>query len=180
MSKPREFAREAGTLVPGLETLDRVRAWVQEAAASGPGGICPCCDGLVKIYRTKPVGLSVLSLRNLVGIWRARLQPHMGRSRASGNITPSPYDLYVHLEEFQAKARDSNFAALARWGLVKAAPNDDDTKRSSGLWQPTRLGLDFVDGNATIQRYVVTLNNRVLGFDGPEVGIQDLLADRFD
>ena len=58
---------------------------------------------------------------------------------------------------------------------------NDDTKRASGYWKPTRFGIDFVHGRAKIPSRGYFYNRECLGLDKSKlVTIQDVLRKKFD
>jgi hypothetical protein len=77
--------------------------------------------------------------------------------------------------------RSNEVSRLVWWGLVEERPNDEDpTRRSSGIWRPTRRGIAFANGNASVQERVVLYNNRCEGFEGDLITIRDALGSKFD
>ena len=119
---------------------------------------CPTCGRKGKIWRTSIVSTAAASLVRLVGMY-------------SG----SP----IHQDEFYVLAKDRNFARLAKWGLINPARHEDPSKRSSGEWEPTESGILFVDGSHKVQKYLLTFDNEILGFEDPMVSIHDVLGDHF-
>jgi hypothetical protein len=50
----------------------------------------------------------------------------------------------------------------------------------SGEWQITPLGTRFLSGEAMIQRWVITLNNKVVEFEGELVSVETILPYTYD
>lgn len=159
--KPRRIEQDVRSLFPETIPLGEVQGWV--TAHAGEGCICPACSQYVKKWRKTVVSVSVASLINLVHAWR-RLGEGAG----------------VHRDDFLITPKDTNFSQLALWGLVVIEPNTDEHKRTSGVWRPTPLGIRFVEGRDTIPRYVVTLNNEVVGYEGDAIDVRQALGQRFD
>ncbi len=159
--KPRQITRDIPTLFPETIPLGEVAGWVQ--AHAGEGCECPACGQLVKKWRKTVVSVSVASLVNLVFAFQRR-------GGGAG----------IHRDEFLVTPKDTNFSQLALWGLVVVEPNTDERKRTSGVWRPTPLGVRFVEGRDTIPRYVVTLNNEVVGYEGDAITVRQALGQRFD
>lgn len=57
-----------------------------------------------------------------------------------------------------------NLAKAAHWGLIEQAPNNDKTKRCSGLWKPTPSGIEFVYKRILVASHVFLYNSSVRGF----------------
>lgn len=76
--------------------------------------------------------------------------------------------------------RARTLAKLAHWGLIEAKPNDDTTKKSSGIWRPTRAGVEVAAGRQRVKKYVFIYNNVVEGFSSEEITIHEALGDQFN
>ena len=86
----------------------------------------------------------------------------------------------VHLDKFNVVQKDRNVSQLVFWGLVVPAINDDTGKRASGMWSPTQAGINFVNRKTVIQKYIITIENEFVGFDGEWIGVREALGKRFD
>jgi len=60
------------------------------------------------------------------------------------------------------------------WGLVEEKPNQDPTKKRSGIWRLTNVGKAFVKNEVTIFSHVWLLENVFKGFTGTQVSISQL------
>ena len=85
---------------------------------------------------------------------------------------------YHHVGRNYRKCGD--YAKLSYWGLIKPRGDIPDSKKYSGYWRLTRLGLDFILTDATVQKSVKVYDSHVLGFEGPQISIVDALASKFD
>lgn len=128
------------------------------------GTTCAACGQHVQSYRRSLYGAMVGNFLNLVVVW-----------------LPATRE-YVHVRDFESRRyqRGGDFAKLAFWGLVEAAPNDNPKKRCSGLWRPTKHGLAFATGKVRVPRTVILYNNQPRGFLGPFVAITEVLPEGFD
>lgn len=68
--------------------------------------------------------------------------------------------------------RRGDEAKLRYWSLVECV--------NGSLWRVTELGRQFVEGAATVPKFALVYNSRVLGFEGEPVTIHDALGNRFD
>lgn len=120
---------------------------------------CPCCGHVERVWRKNIVSTAAASLVRLVLIYE---------------------DEYLHLDQFTVLAKDRNFSQLYLWGLAMPKKNQDSAKRASGMWRPTKKGIDFVYKKITLPKYIITRSNQVLRFEGHQVDIINVLGQKFD
>lgn len=120
---------------------------------------CPFCDQKAAVWKKCVISTAAIDLVRLVKRYRGKP---------------------LHIEDFTHKLKDRNFSQLVLWGLVVPAVNDDDSKRSSGMWSPTQRGKDFVAGDLLLSKYVITYANEVVDREGPEHSIRDALGQHYD
>lgn len=72
------------------------------------------------------------------------------------------------------------FSLLGHWNLIIQKQNEEESTRCSGLWMPTRLGIDFVRQQADVPSHVFLYNNEVLGFSNERIGIIQALRSHFN
>lgn len=120
---------------------------------------CPCCSHYVKVWRKKIISTAAASLCRLCSMYAG-----------------AP----IHLDEFTVLPKDRNFSQLVLWDLIRPGTNTDTGKRASGMWWPTKKGRAFASRRITLPKYVLTDNNEIIGWDGPETDIQDALGRRYD
>jgi len=133
----------------------------KKAISQGPA-ICPCCERKAQVWKKRPISSAVAGLVRLVNMYDG--EP-------------------IHLDQFNMSRSDrgnGNFSQLQLWGLVERADNSDPKKRSSGMYSPTRKGVDFVYRLITIDKYKYTLNDEIIRTEGPRVKVTDILKDKFD
>ena len=135
-------------------------------AAIDSGLACPCCDQFAKRYKRQ---IHSMMARGLLELWRLD-----GQRR------------WVDVKEIKDRLRDldtsyptSDFAKLSYWGLIVQMGAAKSDQRTSGLWQITPKGVDFVLGVATVQRYARIYDGRRTGLDGEPVSIREALSSRF-
>jgi len=124
-----------------------------------PNVPCPHCGHVKRVWRKKIISTAAASLVRLVALYRGQ---------------------HLHLDKFNVLPKDRNFNQLVLWGLAEPMVNRDTKKRASGMWQPTQKGIDFVYRKITLPKYINTQENRVLGFEGPQVDIIETLGQHFD
>ena len=70
---------------------------------------------------------------------------------------------WVNFRDCDFTSRD--YPYLSFWGLaVTRVEAGDDTKRSSGFWQITEKGLDFLAGKISVPSHAHIYNNVVVGW----------------
>jgi len=148
-------------------TVAELRAHLRDHAQDGTR--CAGCGRHYKIYR-RP--LNAIMARALSKLYNLSIV------RGEG---------WVHAQQRGAWPSGGEMAKLRFWGLIEErAPNTDTTKRSSGWWRPTPLGVQFVLRQVCVAKYVSLLNNEPVGFSTGKyepaeyIMIDDALADRFD
>jgi len=140
---------------------------LQEAVAfinanKADGCQCPCCGSDVKIWCKKPISTAVASFVRLCHMY----------------VKDKNYG-YFHIDDFTVKAKDRNFSQLVLWGLIDPQMEDDD-KRASGKWKPTKLGLRWYYERESVPKYVYTYNNCVVKKDyNTMITIREALGDKF-
>jgi hypothetical protein len=145
-----------------FHTVELVRGWIEQNRFLPK--ICPCCERKVKRYKNP--------LTSGYAIWLISLvKMYMKKER------------YYHVREFGLTiAPEMHDMGKARhWKLCEQEPNKDDpTKKCSGMWRPTQLGIDFVFRNEMIPEYEIRENQEVLFFEGDMVNIDYCLGENFN
>jgi hypothetical protein len=143
------------------------------------GGYCPCCDRWGKINSHGIHKSLALCLR-----W---LYEYTKRSKKD----------WIHVVEEAPRQvlRTRSFAGLEYWGLIRRqfkVESEVDTSygdkkskkqlgktRSSGLWQITPLGIDFVEGKTLMPKRVFVYNKIVQGKTVATVSFEDCLGELY-
>jgi hypothetical protein len=141
-----------------VDNLAEARRRVLEGLEEGV--TCPCCGQLAKQYRR--------SIYRGMARWLVQLIiAHRGKEWVS------IHDLPVQ--------RGGDFAKLALWGLIQQKPNDDDdSKRTSGMWRPTRLGRRFAFNETKVPKYLYIFDGAIRERSVEEVFIRECFQTRFD
>lgn len=124
------------------------------------GCVCPACGRFAKVYRRR---LNSTVAKQLIHLYR------------SGGDKD-----FIHSKHFVNGTGVGDLTKAKYFGLLESAPNDNQSKKTSGLWRLTEDGVDFVRGDITIPQYVMIYNDEVLGFSENDVFIKDSLGDKFD
>ena len=158
----------ADTLADARTTIEQVKAGAAEAAR------CPCCDQFCKLYKQKLYSTMAAFLVKLV-------REHEKVRQASSQDQRSEIWIDVRSSEyFRDVTRNGNYAYLLHWGLVRQMENDDPKVRTTGMWQPTIRGIDFVNGRIRVSSHVYIFDNKVQSFEETQTTIQAALGKRFD
>jgi hypothetical protein len=125
------------------------------------GAICPCCEQFAKVYKRK---LNSGIARALIVMYRAAGTTWLHKPTVLAGLG--------------AAARDESIARY--WDLIE----EDSERRSdggrAGWWRVTKKGADFVQDEIRVPKYALLYNNQLIALEGPEIGIQDALGDRFN
>ena len=129
------------------------------------GAICVICDQHSREYKRT---LSSNSARFLISLYT--LHKNELSKGKSGR---------VHYKDCVFTSRD--YPWLAAWGLAVTHNSDDGKKRTTGLWKPTKKGIDFVLNKTKIPKYLTTYKGKVVSVDRSTlVSITDCLGKRFN
>lgn len=133
------------------------------------GDICPVCNQFVKVYKRSINGSSLLAMTIIYNA-----------------IGKKPVHATNFLNECNVPAVIKNtgdFAKLRFWGLIKEVSNKENNKSSSsGCWEITKFGEQFLLGNVNIPRYKFFYNNNIvkIPFEQPELPYKELVTKKFD
>lgn len=148
-------------MTPTLVTLEEAASWLSKNMKRGAD--CPCCGQMCRIYRRAFNASMANSL-----IWLV-----------SQNATTEWIDVPARAPGWLTKSRE--FPKSRYWGLIEEKPNKDPSKRCSGLWRPTKEGIDFVFSRSRIASHVYLFDNAVMGFEEKRTtSIQEALGKKFD
>jgi hypothetical protein len=139
-------------------TVKEVKEYLREN--SNEGVKCPCCDQLVKVYKRK--------LNSGMSFVLIQLYKNRG---------------YINVKDFLRKNSFKNnhdWTLLKYWGLIEEHYNDDESKKSSGVWKITNKGIDFVLNRITVSKHVLIYNKRYLGSTDEQTTIKECLGENFD
>ena len=125
------------------------------------GGKCPICDRWGKVYKRNINSTMAKSL-----IWLC------GASNGDWVDVPKVAPRWL--------VSSNQLPTLKWWGLIDRKEQLDDTKKFSGFWKPTALGIDFVYNAKEIPKSVFTYNNNVEGFSSELVNIRDCFDEHFN
>lgn len=141
---------------------------------------CPVCGRYCKVYTYHLHSSMVECLIGLVQVYKRKLKKYSEMSELpKGGV-------WVHVRSVPVRGgvaanRGGHLAKCQHWGLVAPKPNDDDpTKRSSGYWRPTQLGINFVNGLDELPSYVLLYQNEVQGVSPKTIHIKEALGKRIN
>lgn len=142
-------------------TLAKASKWLMDVAVDG--AICPCCERYTKIYRRSfNAGMAVCLL------WLARAYARTGD--------------YLHVPTVAPRRvlASREFDKLRLFGAAETKDvNEDEDKRTSGLWRPTQLGLDMAHQRVNVPDFVVVYNGRVIETSIDLIPISEALGTKF-
>lgn len=141
-----------------METLEDSKEYLR--ANWQDGVACPCCKQFVKLYKRrlhKAMAVSLIKLYKL----------------------KDSHEKYYHINDFVGIGM-GDFAKLKYWGFILEAKNDDDMKRTSGMWKITQDGIDFVEMKRMAPLYALVFNSSLYGFTGEPISIKNALGKKFN
>jgi len=141
-------------------SLANARAEVTAIKAGwAPPKACPCCGQRCQRYKRK--------LNSDMGRWLIWLVMEYGREKN-----------WIDVKGVEVRGGD--YAKLEYWGLVEHKPNEDEKKKSSGLWKPTKDGVAFVFNRLRVPSHVFLFDGELLGFETTQTNIEQAIGDAFD
>ena len=120
---------------------------------------CPLCGRYAK-YELRP--LNATMARSLVWIVRT--------FEATGDWVDVPKQAPKWL------IKTNQHTTLAKWGLLERGRNVDPTKNHSGLWRPTKLGINFVNNGFSVPWKVCLWDDTKIGITKEEITIHEALS----
>lgn len=149
------------------KTVAEARVHVQMHTLKGV--TCPCCQRVLKA-RVRSLNSNMAS--SLVRLY------YLSVVKAEG---------WVHTPSRKVDPQ-REMAKLAFWELIESQVNTDTRKRCSGVWRPTKTGIDFVLGKVVMPAKIILAKNTFIGCsDGNHallpkqyISIQEALANHFD
>lgn len=140
-----------------MKTIQEAKQYLRQTFEKG--STCPCCGQGVKLYHRPIYFNQAFSLINLY-----KLGPG-----------------YFHISAFSTgRTGGGDFAKLRFWGLIAEQPNTDDGKRTSGMWEITEKGINWVLGETTVQKYVDIYNQKPISFSSDQISIREALGNDFN
>ena len=147
-------------------TLSAARAEVMAGRRNAGGVICPCCDGLAKMYvrkfnKTMAAHLVLLCKWNheAPGEWHHVKRRFIGERRMNFN---------------------AEFARLADYELIESPDGvQPDGNPDGGYYRITPAGIDFVLGMCTVPTRLTYYKGRVLEVDSERINIEGALGRPF-
>jgi hypothetical protein len=124
------------------------------------GTSCPCCGQFAKVYKRK--------MRSDMAHWLIWLVLKCRDSE----------DGWADVR--QATVRNGDYAKTAHWGLAVQKMNQDTSKKNSGLWRPTDLGVQFVECRLKVPSHVHLYDNSVVGWSDKMVTVVEALGEHFN
>jgi hypothetical protein len=168
LSKRRKIDRRVTKVIGalpngyGMWKLGEAQSYMAEGMVDD-GTHCPCCGRWAKV-NGRPFNSTMA--RGL--IWLAR---KAGRDRRWVDVPKEAPRWLV---------KSNQISITAHWGFVESKESADPKKKTTGLWRPTPRGVGFARGRIKVRQRVHTFNNRVVGWSGPEVDVEDALGTKFN
>lgn len=138
-------------------------------SAEGKGSHCVICDRWGKYNAVRLTKVLVRSLAWMCAV---------SSQRTNG---------FVHMptEAPRFVTRSYAFSKLKHWGLVVSVSNStensaEEKTRTSGLWKPTPLAYDFLNGTALLPEHVFVYNDARVGVADKLISVHDCMEKHFD
>jgi len=128
------------------------------------GCTCPLCGQYAKVYRRK--------LNSTMAVMLVKLYKHH---------KANSFAEFYHISEFLGSGNTGgDFSKLRYWNLVEPHENEDESKKTSGMWKLTWKGRMFAEGACGIPSHVDLYNGELLGFSGDPVYIYECFNKHFN
>lgn len=146
--------------INGNSTVEEAKAWLRTRLEDGDH--CPVCTQHAQVYRWS---LYSTAVRALIGFYRL-----------GGTVR------FSHVNELKAMGLkgQGDASRLKHWGLAEEEKIRRPDGGRAGYWRVTDLGESFLQGRATIPKYVYVYDGKVLDTDGDPVTARQCLGNKFD
>lgn len=123
---------------------------------------CPCCGRFSKIYTRK--------LYSTI-CWQLIRAYRLGAA-----------DEWVHSSQLipNGVSGVGDFAKAKYWGLIVPKQNDDASKKASGEWMLTALGVSFILGKVSVPKHVLVFDDSVIHQSVETASIVQCLDEQFN
>ena len=138
-------------------TLEEAKQWLR--ARFEDGASCPCCHQTVKLYPRKLNSNMAVFLVSLVRLWKRERRP-------------------IKYSECRYHGRDYSYLHL--WSLAQTSRSEDPAKRTSGFWEPTQKGIDFVEQRLTVPSHAYCYNGKLVRMGETPTNIIEALGEDFN
>lgn len=145
-------------------TLREVKRFLRETRKDPGGTHCPACTQHYQEYKRFFTGGMARSL-----IWLLHVSEKFD-------------DDYIHVER-KAPPEILNVRSwdkIEAWGCVIRAPNDDDSKRCSGLWKITDKGRAFAQGRIQVWEHGWFLMGKPQAWSIERRTVREALGKKFN
>ena len=166
------FIKERLKMIDNHNTVLEAKAFLNKNARLGVS--CPCCNGLVKVYKRKLNTGMALFLISLYKIQFGKV--HLGSSEVITEVHAKDV-----LKGLNTHTKSLDYSVLKHFGLIDSVKGENsEGKKSSGFWTLTTSGIQFVLGSYLAPAYVEIYNNKRLNDSDERVGIEEALGRNFD
>lgn len=148
-----------------METIKQAKSYLRENFDKGTE--CPCCGQLVKRYaRLFDSGLA----RFAIALY------HLSDGKPKKAFDKNEIRKLAGLKNLSA----TNYGIIRYWKILEPLPVEVSEKRTSGMWQLTDLGIQFVESKIAIPKYCYTYNNSIDGYSEQRIKIEQALGLKFN
>lgn len=141
-------------------TIEEARDWLQRAASTSEGAVCPCCDRFDKVYKRK---INKASVGDLLALYRLSMQKGLR--------------LWHYSKFMPGTIRHGDFAKFRHLDMIERGDPEDTKKKTSGCYRITAVGMRFCRGEIAIPERIVLYHDQLLGMEGERRKVTDLFPD---
>lgn len=122
---------------------------------SGSSITCPCCERKTSVHKRS------ISRPQVIGL--ASFYTEFGKE----------WGTFSAARSLRGTNRDDEESKLRFWKLIERDPNGSTAK---GPWRITSTGEAWLRQEIKIPKYAFVYNNAVLGYDGQELGWEEIIS----
>jgi len=141
-----------------MKTIIEAKTFLNENYKDGC--ICPCCNQVVKLYKRK---LNSGMARVLIAMYKK-----------GGSF----FHVKDYLREYNIK-NTHDWTLLKYWKLIQPMDNQKGGQEL-GYWSITEKGKQFCKGELKLQKHVLIITNKMIGFSNEDTDIVESLGNHFD
>ena len=147
---------------PVVLTVENAKALIVRNRKDGLR--CPCCTTFCKVYGRSLHHNMAYFLWWLVKAWEKK--PRWYHIREAPDIEGRP--------------AGGDYAKLQWWKMIESRANVDPSKKGSGLWRPTQVGIDFVYQRIRVPAKVYLYKKSFMGWGDKWTDMPGALGKHYD
>ncbi len=125
------------------ENLMDERLRIESLVTEGEATTCRCCSQDIAVYKR--------TINKSMSVWLIKLVHYYEQTKKWFEINKDT-------------TRGGDYAKFMYWGMIIRKENTDPKKRTSGLWKPTKRGIDYAHNRIALPTRAFVYAKQLQGF----------------